>query len=59
MSEHCLTNAMKIRLMTDEELAVLFAKLNVKPGVLDRAVQSYRGRDANEWYDWLKQEATE
>ena len=53
------TNADRIRAMSDEELAILFAKLKAKPNVLDRMVQSYSGRDVNEWYDWLKQEATE
>ena len=50
-----ITNAERIRLMTDEDLAVLFAKLKVKPDVLERGVQSYAGKDANKWYDWLMQ----
>lgn len=50
-----MTNAEKIRAMSDEDLAILFAKVGADLHRLDRPVQSYRGYDANKNYDWLIQ----
>lgn len=49
------TNADRIRAMTDEELAVMFAKLRADLPRLDRMVQPYSGKDVNDNYDWLQQ----
>ena len=50
-----MTNADRIRAMTDEELAVMFAMLRADLTRLDRSVRPYSGKDVNENYDWLKQ----
>lgn len=47
----------KIRAMSDEELAVMFAKTGADLSRLDRPVVPYRGKDVNENYDWLRQPA--
>ena len=60
MTEHRLTNAMKIRLMSDEELANVLCdhacSLCHIPGCEGRMEV---GRDAcrQHWTEWLKQEA--
>lgn len=54
-----LTNGDRIRTMTDEELAIMFAMLRADLSRLDRAVRPYSARDVNGNYDWLKQPAKE
>ena len=49
------TKADKIRSMSDEELAILFAKVRAELWLLDRPVIAYNGKDVNENYDWLRQ----
>jgi hypothetical protein len=49
-----LTNADKIRQMTDEELAEFLAK-NQKIGDVEQCEDGYRQL----WLDWLKQEVTD
>lgn len=53
------TNADRIREMSDADLAVLLAKMCADPDRLERAVQSYSGRDANRCMDFLEQPAEE
>ena len=51
------TNADRIRVMSDEELAIMFAMLRADLGRLDAAVRPYSGNDVNDNYDWLQQPA--
>ena len=53
------TNGDRIRAMTDEELAIMFAMLRADLSRLDARVRPYSGRDVNDNYDWLKQPAEE
>lgn len=50
-----MTNGDRIRQMSDEELAVMFAKLKAVDALyrLGLGVQNYQGRDVNDAYDWL------
>lgn len=50
-----LTNADRIRAMSDEEMAIMFAMLKADLTRLDRPVRQFSGRDANDNYDWLQQ----
>lgn len=49
------TNADRIRAMSDEEMAIMFAMLKADLTRLDRPVRQFSGRDANDNYDWLQQ----
>lgn len=53
------TNADRIRAMSDEELAIMFAMLRADLTRLDRPVRPYQGRDVNDNYDWLQQPVEE
>lgn len=59
--KHTVTNADRIRAMTDEELADLFA--NYECGycrIHDFCVAQENGRNCEaSWLDWLRQEATQ
>lgn len=54
-----LTNADRIRAMSDEEMAIMFAMLKADLTRLDRPVRKYSGMDVNDNYDWLQQPAEE
>lgn len=54
-----MTNAEKIRAMSDEGLAVFLAKVDAALYRADLSVVVYRGKDVNENLDWLKQEVKE
>lgn len=43
-----MNNADKIRSMSDEELAIMFAMLRADLSRLDSAVRPYSGRDVND-----------
>lgn len=59
-NKNVTTNADRFRAMSDEELAIAFAKLdNRGPVVFEMAIQSYRGEAVNKWLEWLKQECTD
>lgn len=54
-----VTKADRVRAMSDEELAIMFAILRADLSRLDAAIRPYSGRDVNDNYDWLKQPADE
>ena len=56
-----LTNANKIRAMTDEELAEMFDEYSKRNDVCPKfGAYSCHGNDCREcWLDWLKQEVTD
>ena len=53
------TNADRIRGMSDEELAVFFAKVDAALYRADLDVTAYRGEKVNANLDWLRQPAEE
>lgn len=55
ITEYQMTNADRIRAMSDEELAIMFAMLRADLSRLDAAVRPYSGMDVNDNYDWLQQ----
>ena len=54
-----MTNAEKIRAMSDEEMAVFLAKGDAALYRADLDVVAYRGEKVNENLDWLQQPAKE
>lgn len=54
-----MSNADRIRAMSDEDMAIMFAMLRADLTELDMQVRAYRGQDVNDNYDWLRRPCIE
>lgn len=59
MKQKSMSNADRIRAMSDEDLAIMFAMLRADLTELDMQVRAYRGQDVNDNYDWLRRPCIE